>query len=156
MAGPSGLALYVGVGVPVRVWCGGWDVAARKGVADGSPSSTVQSGSRPLACSPSLKGIGAIPLDWSQVHRVRGKGQCPSEGVWGCRSKRPGALSNLDVTCSAGACGDLSRLDPHHTFSSSGAPLSKESRPWALPFTMESLAQFFPSLLRIVAEFCLY
>ena len=36
-------------------------------------------------------------------------------------------IRNLDATCSAGNCVDLSKLDPHHTFSSSGVPLSKES-----------------------------
>ena len=39
---------------------------------------------------------------------------------------------------------DLSQLDPHHTFSLSGDPLSKESQPWALPFTMEKCGSFFP------------
>ena len=52
--------------------------------------------------------------------------------------------SDLDVTCRAGNCVDLSKLDPHHTFSSSGVPLSKERRPWALPFTMEKCGAFFP------------
>ena len=45
------------------------------------------------------------------------------------QGQRLGAISNLDATCSAGNCVDLSKLDPHHTFSPSGVPLSKESRP---------------------------
>ena len=32
-------------------------------------------------------------------------------------------------SCNAGNCVDLSKLDPHHTFSSSGVPLNKESQP---------------------------
>ena len=39
---------------------------------------------------------------------------------------------------------DPSKLDPHHTFSSIGAALSQESRPWALPSTMEKCGAFFP------------
>ena len=40
---------------------------------------------------------------------------------------------------------DLSELDHHHTFFSSGVPLSKESRPWAFPFTTEKCGGIFPA-----------
>ena len=58
--------------------------------------------------------------------------------------QRLGAVSNLDVSCNVGSCVDLCKLDPQHTFSSSFVPLSKESRPWALPFTLEKCGAIFP------------
>ena len=61
-------------------------------------------------------------------------GQCPipkrnGKKIKSDQGQRLGAMSNLDATCSAGNYVDLSKLDPHHTFSSSGVPLSTESRP---------------------------
>ena len=45
------------------------------------------------------------------------------------QGQRLGAINNLDAICSAETYVDLSKLDPDHTFYSSGVPLSKESRP---------------------------
>ena len=45
---------------------------------------------------------------------IRSRGEMFAEGI---------------AVCCAGNYVDLSKLDPHHTFSSSGDPLNKESRP---------------------------
>ena len=58
-------------------------------------------------------------------------------------------IRNLDATCNAGNYVDLSKLDPHHTFSSSGVPLNEKCRPWAWPFAMENCSAIFSIIFNV-------
>ena len=64
-------------------------------------------------------------LKWDDAERR----ECVVIYVKRDQGRRLGAISNLDAACSAGNYVYLSKLDPHHTLSSSGVSLNKESRP---------------------------
>ena len=69
------------------------------------------------------------------------------------QGQRLGAISNLDATCSAGNCLDVSKLDPHHSFPQVVSPSKRRANLRPCPSPWKRVAQFFPSLLTIVAEF---
>ena len=84
---------------------------------------------RPTQVQRKSKGFAKEQKHWLYGVMQRGESVLTfCKAIHTC-GQRPGAISNLDVICSAGNCSELRNHDPDRIFSSSCTPLTKESLP---------------------------